>query len=195
MHSPEQVFREYESAGGLAAPSAFCPHCGSPWNSAADEPWRWGACGKRTFRNPSPAVSVLVTDGPRFLLCRRRARSFQGSQWCLPSGYVEFQEDFLTAARREVMDETGLAVQVSGLLSVVSNFFRPDLHSLVVVLLAHPTDPSVEPTGGDDIEIARWFDDPQALPEMAFEADTHIIRRAFATGLRGTPIDPRFAGR
>jgi hypothetical protein len=30
---------------------------------------------------------------------------------------------------------------------------------------------------------------------MAFEADTHIVTRYFATRLSGAPVDPRFAKR
>ena len=45
---------------------------------------------------------MIVEDGDRFLLCRRKSRTIGDGAWCLPSGYVEFAEDFLSAARREV---------------------------------------------------------------------------------------------
>jgi 8-oxo-dGTP diphosphatase len=47
--------------------------------------------------------------------------------WCLPCGYIEFHEDYLTAARREVKEETGLEVEITALLSVASYFLRPDV--------------------------------------------------------------------
>ena len=51
-------------------------------------------------------------------------------------GFIEYDEDFLTAALREVKEETGLDVEIRSLLSVVSNFLSPRLHTLAIVLLA-----------------------------------------------------------
>ena len=42
----------------------------------------------------------------------------------------------LTAAIREVKEETGLDVEIRSILSVVSNFLSPRLHTLAIVLLA-----------------------------------------------------------
>ena len=53
----------------------------------------------------------------------------------LPCGYIEFHEDYLTAARREVKEETGLEVEITALLSVASNFLRADIHTLAVAVL------------------------------------------------------------
>lgn len=187
---PQQVFATYQRAASTPTAPAFCPHCGRAWEHCGSEPSRCAHCQRRTFRNPYPAVSVLVIDGEKFLLCRRRVGAFQGGRWCLPCGYIGYEEDFLTAARREVLEETGLGVTVTGILSVVSNFFQPDLHSLVVVMVAEPTLVTTKPVAGDDIDLAQWFDDPFSLPEMAFEADIHIIQRRFETLISGAPVEP-----
>ena len=65
-------------------------------------------CGFVLYRNPDPIVAVLVVDGDKFLLCRRKPETLEGGKWCLPCGYVEFHEDYLTASRREVREETGV---------------------------------------------------------------------------------------
>lgn len=194
--TPRQIFGTYDvTATHGSVPWRYCPMCGTAWTpTKGEEVPRCASCGYRAFRNPSPAVSVLVVHGSRFVLCRRRVRAFKGGTWCLPSGYIDYGEDFLTAARREVREETGLETTVTAILSVASNFFTPTLHSLVVVLLAEPTSPNSEPVGGDDIDLAAWFDDPEHLPEMAFEADAHIIRRYFTTRVAGAPVDTRYAG-
>ena len=109
----------------------------------------------------------------------------------MPCGYVEFTEDYLTAAVREVKEETGLDVEITALLSAVSNFFTPKIHTVVIVLLARPHSTDLVP--GDDVDKVEWFTSSEPLPEMAFEADSHIIKRYFETKLRGAPIDPRYA--
>ena len=98
----------------------------------------------------------------------------------------------MTAARREVREETGLEVALGEIVSVVSNFHRPNLHSLVVVLSAQPVAGTLNPEAKDIVE-ARWHRFGVPLPPMAFAADEHIIERYFGAGLVGAPVDPRFA--
>jgi len=149
-------------------------------------------CGYIHYRNPSPAVSVLVMEDDQVLLCKRSQGNFQGGKWCLPCGYIEYDEDFLTAAIREVKEETGLDIKILSILSVVSNFFEPELHAIVVVLLAQYTGGEI--IAGDYVENDEiaWFSIHDGLPEMAFEGDTHIIERYFHTELEGAPVDPGF---
>jgi ADP-ribose pyrophosphatase YjhB (NUDIX family) len=120
----------------------YCPACGSrltrPANGTDAIKCANPGCHFVLYRNPVPIVAVLILDGDRFLLCRRKPTTFEGGKWCLPCGYVEFHEDFLTASRREVKDETGLEVEITGLLSVASNFLHPDVHTLAIALLAKP---------------------------------------------------------
>jgi ADP-ribose pyrophosphatase YjhB (NUDIX family) len=136
-------------------------------------------------------VVILIADGDRVLLGRRAESSYAPGKWCLPGGFIEFDEDFLTAAIREVKEETGYDVEITSILSVMSNFLRPNLHTLVVVLEASII--SGEPSPGDDIVELGWFPLDGPFPNMAFEADHHIILRYRKTNLIGAPVDPEYA--
>ena len=114
----------------------------------------------------------------------------RGELWCLPGGFIEYDEDYLSAGIREVREETSLTVEIRSILSIVSNFLSPRLHTLVAVLEGRVVEGELGP--GDDAVDARWFGHDQ-LPEMAFEADTHIVGRYYATGLAGLEVDPDFA--
>jgi ADP-ribose pyrophosphatase YjhB (NUDIX family) len=190
---PKQVFRAYGPADGQEQAN-FCLACGAALTDLTDgdRTRRFcSSCGFIRYRNPAPAVAVLVIDEDRFLLCRRHSSAFAGGKWCLPCGYVEYDEDFLTAAIREVQEETGLAVEISAILSVASNFLAPNVHTVVTVLLARAIAGEARP--GDDIELVRWCSAADELPDMAFEADRHIIARYFATRLTGAPVDAAHA--
>lgn len=56
-------------------------------------------------------------DGERLLLTRRS----DNGEWCMPGGGVDPGERPAEAAVREVLEETGLSVRVTGLVGVYSN--------------------------------------------------------------------------
>jgi ADP-ribose pyrophosphatase YjhB (NUDIX family) len=147
-------------------------------------------CGFVQFRNPAPGVVVVIEKDERVLLGKRKG-SFGKGQWGLPQGYIEFNEDFLTAAVREVKEETGLDIEIRAILNVTSNRLSPQLHTLAIVLLAQVK--AGEPQAGDDLETLQWFPLKGPLPEMAFEADERIIARYHKMRLKdGLPVDPGF---
>ena len=150
------------------------------------------ACGFVAFRNPVASISVLIVgaDG-RFLLCRRAADAVDGGKWCLPCGFIEFDEDFLSAARREAKEETGLDVEVTSVIGAASMFHTPERHDMAVVLLARPVGGDLAPS--DDVDDARWFSFEERLPELAFEADAHVIARYREAPIEGLPVDPQYA--
>jgi ADP-ribose pyrophosphatase YjhB (NUDIX family) len=186
---PKQVFFAYDMPGGKEI-ADYCLVCGAPLVDRDHGGLSRRACDSCSFvryRSPAPGVAVLIVEGERYLLCRRRPNELRGGLWCLPCGYVEFDEDFLAAARREVLEETGLTLDVTAILSVASNFLTPDVHTVVTILLAKKAGGHERP--GDDIEALGWFTAGETLPPMAFAADAHIIERYFATRPTGAPVE------
>ena len=131
-------------------------------------------CGFVQFRNPIPGVVVLIERDGQVLL-GKRAGGFGKGGWGLPQGYIEFDEDFLSAAIREVKEETGLDVEIRSIINVVSNLLSPGLQTLAIVLLAGVV--AGELCAGDDLETLEWVPLAEPLPEMAFEADEQVIER------------------
>ena len=133
---------------------------------------------------------MIEKDG--FVLLGKRKGAYGEGKWGLPQGYIEFDESFLSAAIREVKEETGLDVEIRSILNVVSNLLSPRLHTLAIILLA--SFKTGEPRAGDDVETLEWVPLSGPLPEMAFEADEHIIARYQKMKLEGgLPVDPNFA--
>jgi ADP-ribose pyrophosphatase YjhB (NUDIX family) len=172
----------------------YCPFCGTRLllkEKGGKQRPACPNCGFVQFRNPVPGVVVVIEKDGHVLLGKRRG-GFGEGKWGLPQGYIEFDEDFLSAAIREVKEETGLDVEILSIINVVSNLLSPRLHTLAIVLLA--TIIAGEQRAGDDLETLEWFPFSGPLPEMAFEADRRIIERYQKTKFKdGLLADPDFS--
>jgi ADP-ribose pyrophosphatase YjhB (NUDIX family) len=171
----------------------YCPLCGEELTlkeKGGKQRPTCPSCGFVQFRNPFPGVVVLIEKEEAVLLGRRRG-GFGAGTWGLPQGYIESDEDFLTAAIREVKEETGLDVEIRSIINVVSNLLSAELQTLAIVLLAAVA--GGELCAGDDLEALEWVPLAGPLPAMAFEADEWIIDRYRTKREEGLPVDPSFA--
>lgn len=89
----------------------FCGYCGMLWPCGGED--RRPEKGRPGREWPGVGVGVLVrrpADAGDELLMVRRAGAHGAGTWSVPGGWVEYGEDPMDAAVREVRDETGLVV-------------------------------------------------------------------------------------
>jgi 8-oxo-dGTP diphosphatase len=187
-----QVFEHYRRQDPPAGEFKLCPFCGAPLlrvESGHKPRPTCPSCGFVQHRNPAPTVSVLVVDGERVLLGKRGGEPGKGT-WSLPSGYVEYEDDFVTTAIREAKEETGLDVKVESVINVVSSFVTPRYHFLGVYVVARVVRGAL--VAGDDLEAVEWFPLRGPLPEIGFEEDVSILE-LYAGGFEGIPVDADYA--
>lgn len=92
---------------------------------------------------------------PRLLLVRRGTEPAKGT-WSLPGGRVEAGETDPEAVRRELREETGLAVEVGRLVGTVERDAPGGgvyvIHDYLCRMAGH-----AQPRAGDDADDADWF--------------------------------------
>ena len=101
-----------------------------------------------------PCVGAIVADGEGRLLMIKRGHEPGAGLWSIPGGRIEPGESDAEAVVREMIEETGLTVEVGRLIGRVQ---RPGLNGAVIDI----RDYAATVTGGtlragDDAADARW---------------------------------------
>lgn len=154
----------------------YCPRCGN----AMEQRYIEGrtrevcpACSHIFYRNPVPAVGVVVALETGVVLVRRKFEPRAG-YWGLPAGYMELGESAEEAACRECHEETGLLIQIDHLLGVYS-YGAGNFSGLVIIYAATAVGGLLH-AGDDATEVGVFRLD--ALPSpMAFRTHLQAIER------------------
>jgi len=130
----------------------YCTACAAPLQQR-DATEYVCANGHEYWNEPHASASVAVLRGGEVLLARRAVEPRKG-RYVLPGGFVEFDETPYEAARRELREETGLAVTDLDLLEVHTIHYRRNEASLSIVF--HAPRWEGEPEAGDDAAALVW---------------------------------------
>jgi len=133
---------------------------------------------------PFVGVGAVVLDGSRVLLVKRGQAPLKG-HWSLPGGAVETGETLEQAVTREVLEETGVAIEVGPIVEVLDRISRDvegrvEHHYVLVDFVARPTGGVLQ--GASDADDAAWV----ALADLArYEVaavTVGVIRKAASRG-------------
>lgn len=114
-------------------------------------------------KTPLLTVDVIVRVHEGVVLVERK---HPPHGWALPGGFVDYGEEPVQAARREVLEETGLKAEITGLLGVYGHPERdPRQHTVSVVYTGRAEG---TPHGGDDARRARVCS-LNELPALCFD--------------------------
>jgi 8-oxo-dGTP diphosphatase len=113
---------------------------------------------RRHPERPIVAVGAVVLDGDWVLLIQRGHEPLKGA-WTLPGGVVELGETLDAALAREVLEETGMSVEVGPVVEVLDRVQfdaagRIEYHYVIIDYLCRAFAGSA--VSGSDAQDVRW---------------------------------------
>ena len=129
--------------------------------------------GKYSYEYPRPAltadVAVLRLEGiPEILLVERKDPPFAG-MWALPGGFMEIDESLEEAARRELIEETGIK---AGELIRYDSYDEPGRdprgRTVTQVFVMIWKETMGIAVADSDAKAVKWLDLTR-LPQLAFD--------------------------
>jgi len=138
---------------------------------------------------PVVGVGGVVIEDGRALLIKRGSEPLLG-QWSIPGGTLELGESLQQGVARELLEETGLEVQVLDMIEAFDRIFldpaapnagdrsRPKYHYVIVDYLCERLAGEAK-AGSDVTDIAYAREDELKKFHMTSTA-TRVLHRAFA---------------
>lgn len=150
----------------------FCAGCATPLvlreENGATRP-TCPACGRVVYYDPKVAAVTILARQQKVLLVRRANQPGYGL-WSVPGGYVDRGEVVEEAAKREVLEETGLIVDLDGLVGLFSAKGKP----VIVAAFSGIERGGQLVSGPETLDVGFFALD--SLPPMAFPGDAGILR-------------------
>ena len=122
------------------------------------------SCGAVVFRNKNDNIQVLLI------------RHLTGGHWAFPKGHVEKGETEEQTALREILEETGLAVELDNRYrQVVSYSPKKDVVKDVVYFVATASSDAATVAQEEEISQIVWVDMHNAADYVSFDNDKKVL--------------------
>ncbi len=159
-------------------PPSFCAKCGESLHKL---PGEYGHlfcrnCGFVHYRNPLPAVALMVHDKEKILLVRRAVPPGKG-MLSLPGGFLEIGETPEECGRRELFEETALNIRKSRLFALETD---STAYGGIILAVLDVTAWDGIPAAGDDASEIIWTP-IREIPELAFRAHDRLVDKLKST--------------
>ncbi len=121
----------------------------------------------KIFVTVDAVIFRKTTAATELLLIKRKNDPFKG-KWALPGGFVDEGEDLAVAAKRELLEETGLKADRLEQLGAFGKPGRDPRQHTVSVAYTGFVESDTMVMAADDADEAQWFS-VKVLPELAFD--------------------------
>lgn len=130
-------------------------------------------------------VVVVVRKDDKFLLVHERKHE---QKWYLPAGRIEPREDFLMAARRETLEETGVPVRIEGILHIHHTPMFDGSARVRFIVIASPEDDTLPKSEPDEESLGAAWLTLEEMQEIPLRGNDVI--KLLSSVAQGVPVYP-----
>jgi ADP-ribose pyrophosphatase YjhB (NUDIX family) len=138
-------------------------------------------CNKTWYHNAAPTAGCVIVRDNKALVTKR-ARAPEKGRYDIPGGFLEPDEDPVSALEREVDEELSMQIEVSlaDMVQAVPHRYGDD-GTMALALGFVARESSGDPTPADDVEEVRWVElDELDHIDFAWEHDKELVRKALS---------------
>lgn len=140
------------------------------------------------FPRPAIGVGAILLDGKNRVLLIRRGQPPALGRWSVPGGRLEPGETLAQACRREVLEETGLEIELGPIIAVVERI-QEGFHYVILDFIAALRQPDRSiPCAASDVSEARWVPLTQLSDYPLVEGLAAVIEKARQSKQAKTPL-------
>lgn len=99
-------------------------------------------------------VGGVIEKNGKFLLVQEAKESCRG-MWSNPAGHLEDNENLLDAAKREILEETGCQVELTGVLQIANRVLKDDT-LLGIIFCAKLLEENISYNKKEILDV-KWF--------------------------------------
>lgn len=99
------------------------------------------------------AGGILEKDG-KFLLVQESQKICKG-KWCIPAGGLDETESLIDGAKREIFEETGCKVEITGILEIVNEILE-GINVVVFLFDTKIVNESIKVDGTEILDV-KWY--------------------------------------
>lgn len=125
------------------------------------------------YHNPIPAAGAVVIKDNKILLVQRAVEPKIG-WWCIPAGFMEWNEHPSQTAVRELREETGLDIKLNSFFEVYSGNDDPRMNAVLLLYLATAIGGKL--SADDDALNVKFFGFDEIPEKIAFESHIQAIK-------------------
>jgi 8-oxo-dGTP diphosphatase len=129
-------------------------------------------------QRPKVGVGVCVIKDGKILFQKRKGSHGAGS-WCFPGGHLEFNESVEDCARRETMEEAGIAIKNLRPGPYTNDIMEKEGRHYITVFIIADYDAGevriMEPEKCEKWEWHNWND----LPDPLFVPQQNLVKQKF----------------
>lgn len=150
----------------------FCPKCAQKLKQMKEYAphLQCANCKFIFYQSSKPTATVILQNNKgEVLLTRRSIEPFKG-YWDLPGGFCELNEHPELTAKREMKEELGVDVELTGFIGIYTDQY-PDQgdmeHTLNIIYSGKIIQGELHPA--DDVDACQWFSLEQLPVNIAFK--------------------------